>query len=110
MIQIVLFDLDGTLLDTAHDLVFSLNKLRDERGLPPFLFRLVRPIVSHRAPGLIQLGFRIERSSEEFVPLRQHLLEIYSEHLFCATRPFPGITELLQELSLQGVNVSFGDG
>ena len=57
MLEAVLFDLDGTLLDTAPDMIGALNSLRPENGLAPLPFGEVRPAVSHGSSRLVQVAF-----------------------------------------------------
>ena len=60
MIQAVLFDLDGTLADTAPDLAYALNRVREAQGLPPLPLAVTRPYTSHGARGLIGVGFNVQ--------------------------------------------------
>jgi len=102
-IRTVLFDLDGTLLDTAPDLAQALNAVRIENNRAPLPYEVIRPVVSHGGIALIELGFELEQSDPAFDPLRQRLLEIYRENISRLTRPFPGITELLENLEKRGL-------
>jgi len=102
-IRTVLFDLDGTLLDTAPDLAEALNAVRIENNRAPLPYEAIRPVVSHGGIALIELGFELEQSDPAFDPLRQRLLEIYRENISRLTRPFPGITELLENLEKRGL-------
>jgi 2-phosphoglycolate phosphatase len=103
-IRTVLLDLDGTLLDTAPDLAEALNAVLIENNRPPLPFDAIRPVVSHGGIALIELGFELEQSDPGFDPLRQRLLEIYRENISRLTRPFPGITDLLEKLEKRGIN------
>jgi len=103
-IRTVLFDLDGTLLDTAPDLAAALNAVLVENRREPLSFDAIRPVVSHGGIALIALGFELQPSDPEFEPLRQRLLDIYRENLSRHTRPFPGMPELLEELEQRGIN------
>lgn len=98
-IRAVLFDLDGTLLDTAPDMVAALNALRTEQGLDPLPFARARPHVSHGALALVRLGFPEVADHE---PLRLRYLQLYSERLAIHTRPFDGVPELLATLEQSG--------
>ena len=102
-ISAVLFDLDGTLADTAPDLAHALNSVRREQGLPPLPFAEIRPLVSHGATALIHKGFGLAPQDASFEPLRQRLLTIYREHLTLHTRLFPGMAELLNTLETRGL-------
>ena len=73
----ILFDLDGTLLDTAPDLADALNSLLQENHCGPLPYEHIRPVVSHGGMALIKLGFNIDISDATFEPLRQRLLDIY---------------------------------
>ena len=103
-IRTVLFDLDGTLLDTAPDLADALNSVLLEKHRDPLPYEEIRGVVSHGGMALIRLGFGIGPSDPDFEPLRQRLLDIYLAHIANRTRPFPGMTELLDELELRGLN------
>jgi len=95
----VLFDLDGTLLDTAPDMVGALSALRAEEGLEPVPFAMARPQVSHGAAALVGLGFP---HVPEWEPLRLRFLELYRERLVVQTQPFDGVPEVLAALEQSG--------
>lgn len=103
-LRTVLFDLDGTLADTAADLAFALNAVRQEQGHPLLPFETIRPVVSHGGTALIRLGFNIEPGTAAFETLRLRLLDIYREHLAQHTQLFPGIAELLGAIEQRGMN------
>ncbi|GAA5316949.1 MAG: N-acetylmuramic acid 6-phosphate phosphatase MupP [Candidatus Pelagadaptatus aseana] len=94
-VKAVLFDLDGTLLDTAPDFEVVLNQLRQEEGLGPIDADKVRQTVSNGARALVELGFDIKEGEPGFEDLRLRLLALYEQHLAVATKPFPGIEQLL---------------
>lgn len=95
-IRAILFDLDGTLLDTAPDFITALNTLRKQEKKEPLPEPLIRQTVSNGASALIQLAFEASPDSAEFERLRLALLGLYSQHLADRTTPFDGINELLE--------------
>jgi len=99
----VLFDLDGTLADTAPDLAAALNKLRSDQGLEPLALERVRPFASAGARGLVHVGFGIKPGDGEYASLREAFLEAYGERTCAQTRLFPGIAELLQEFARRSI-------
>ncbi len=103
MIQCVLFDLDGTLLDTAPDLGYALNLLRIEHRLPPITPDAYRRVASAGARGLLQLGFGLSPSDDDFEPLRQRFLAHYRLHLTRETQIFSGIDPVLRELESRSI-------
>jgi N-acetyl-D-muramate 6-phosphate phosphatase len=98
----VLFDLDGTLLDTAPDLARALNALRREQGLAPLAFETIRGWVSHGSSALVSLGFP-HATEPQFLALRARLLELYRADLARETRPFAGVPELLAAIEGRGM-------
>ena len=104
MIRTVLFDLDGTLADTAPDLAYALNTLLQEHGQAALPYATIRPVASHGAAGLIELGFGVPRDTPRFVPLRERFIAIYRAHLTRETRLFPGMPVLLDQLAARGIN------
>jgi N-acetyl-D-muramate 6-phosphate phosphatase len=102
-IHTVLFDLDGTLADTAPDLAAALNALLVEEGMAPLPFAVIRPIVSHGATALVKLGFGFGSDHHGFAVLRERLLMHYAADVCRETRVFPGIPELLAELTARGI-------
>lgn len=98
-IRAVMFDLDGTLLDTAPDFIVVVNQLLAEQQRPALAAETIRAGVSNGSAALIKLAFAIDESSEQFEPLRRRLLELYLAHIAVYTIPFPGINELLDKLA-----------
>ncbi len=99
----VLFDLDGTLLDTAPDMGGALNALRVEQGRPELPLESIRDHVSHGSVALIRLGFDKEPLDEHFEVLQRRFLRIYRARIARETRPFPGIQDLLAILEEQAI-------
>jgi len=98
----VLFDLDGTLLDTAPDMALALNRLLQEQGRPAIAFDQIRPHVSHGALALIRIGFP-DADQEQVESLRARFLELYRADLAAETRLFPGFESVLAELEARGL-------
>jgi phosphoglycolate phosphatase len=103
MIRAVLFDLDGTLADTALDLGAALNHMLVEHELPPQPYAAVRPIASHGARGLIKLGFKMDGDHPEFQRLRARFLDLYDQHFDQTTVLFPEVEELIIQLTERGL-------
>jgi 2-phosphoglycolate phosphatase len=97
-IRAVLFDLDGTLVDTAPDLGHALNLQRARHGLPPLADDVIRPQASHGARGLLEVGFGLQPAAPSFARMREEFLQLYADNICRHSRPFPGILELLAEL------------
>lgn len=104
MLEAVLFDLDGTLADTAPDLGAATNFLLREEGLPPLPLAELRPYTSHGVRGLLQAGFGIAPADADYERLAQRFLELYAERLCEETRLFAGIAELLDALDNAGLD------
>ncbi|HPF26905.1 MAG TPA: phosphoglycolate phosphatase [Steroidobacteraceae bacterium] len=103
-IDAVLFDLDGTLLDTAPDMGAALNALLQEEGQRALPAAVIRPHVSHGAKALVTLGFGVRDgdAGSEFERRRLRFLALYSDCLRSATAPFEGIEVVLAALESSG--------
>ncbi len=97
-LRAVLFDLDGTLLDTAPDMVGALNALRGEEGLAPLPYELVRSAVSHGAARVVRTGFP-DAAPDRFAALQRRFLDIYRGALSRGTELFPGMDAVLDALA-----------
>ncbi len=94
----VFFDLDGTLADTAADLVAPVQAMRAERGLAPLPFEVLRPYASMGARGLLFKGLGVEREAPGFEALRDEFLQRYEAAMNVHTCLFPGMGEVLDAL------------
>lgn len=99
----VLFDLDGTLVDTAPDMAAALNQLLAENGKPGLPYESIRPHVSNGARGLLGLGFEIDTPHPEYDRLRQRFLDLYESDLSTHSRLFEGMDEVLAVLEAHGI-------
>ena len=103
-VSCVLFDLDGTLIDTAPDFYQAVNTLTAEHNLPSVSMELISQTVSDGARALIQLAFGIVESSPGFAALNNRLLDLYNEKLLdTESALYPGIDQLLLELDKAGI-------
>ncbi|WP_308035498.1 HAD family hydrolase [Neisseria cinerea] len=103
MIQAVLFDLDGTLADTALDLGGALNTLLARHGLPAKSMDEIRTQASHGAAGLIKLGAGITPDHPYYTRWRTEYLDEYDSRYAQDTELFDGVNELIAELDQRGI-------
>ena len=96
--KVVLFDLDGTLADSAPDLAAAINAVRIERGLEPVPYEQLRPVASAGAPGLVKAAFQITPEDILYPTLRERFLAFYENNIAVKTSLFSGIPELLKQL------------
>lgn len=96
MIHTILFDLDGTLVDTAPDLGYALNIQLGRHGKPALSDTTIRPFASHGSRGLIKLGFGITPEDTSFSVLREEYLSIYDTVFTRSPLLLPGMAALLQ--------------
>jgi N-acetyl-D-muramate 6-phosphate phosphatase len=102
-IQAVLFDLDGTLVDTAPDLAAALNHVVVEEGMTTLPLEEIRPHVSQGGLALIKLAFEQHRQETELEPLRLRLLDYYLEHIADHSRLFEGFEQVLETLETNSI-------
>jgi 2-phosphoglycolate phosphatase len=98
----LLFDLDGTLVDTAPDLAAALNQLLTRHGRPTLSPDAIRPVASHGTPGLLGLGFGLTPTDPTFANLRREYLDLYEATRYQASRLFDGLEECLAHLEQHG--------
>ena len=103
LIRAVLFDLDGTLADTAGDLALALNRLRLEHQFAPLPLERTRPYTSSGARGLLKIGFDLDPDDAGYALMKERFLDLYGESLCVHTQLFEGMAELLGELERKTV-------
>ena len=99
----VLFDLDGTLVDTAPDLGYALNQQRLARGMSEISISELRIHASSGARGLLQTGFGIRPEDSGYLELRDEFLDLYEKNLSRSSALFPGVPALLDEIEDRGM-------
>src|SRR5215210_6868890 len=106
---IVAFDLDGTLADTAPDLIMTLNAILAQEGLPPLALERARNLIGAGARALIARGFEV--AGRDLAPgrldeLYRDFLAIYADNLCVETRLYPGVVEALDRLDAEGFRLA----
>jgi phosphoglycolate phosphatase len=99
----VLFDLDGTLIDSAPDLAGAGNEMRTARGLESLPFDVFRPMVGAGARGMVGIALGIGPADEGYAALRDEFLDRYEARMTAATRIFADVPPLLERLRVGGV-------
>jgi phosphoglycolate phosphatase len=102
-VQAVLFDLDGTLIDSAPDLAGAANALRAVRGLPPLPYEALRPLVGTGARGMVSAALGAAPGDADFIDLRDEFLQCYQRDLLRLTRIFDDAAVLIDELDRRGM-------
>lgn len=103
MFKAILFDLDGTLLDTAPDMAAALNRVLEEEQMPVLPLEEIRPHVSKGGLALTLLAFANTHSENAIEGLRQRFLSHYLEHIADHSSLFPGFADLLEKLERHGI-------
>ncbi len=101
-VRTVVFDLDGTLVDTAPDLISALNFVLDREGLPPVPLKSARDMIGAGARKLIERGLELEGRSvahEDITRLTGDFIDYYAAHIADASRPFEGLEDALDDLA-----------
>jgi phosphoglycolate phosphatase len=103
--RIVVFDLDGTLVDTAPDLIGALNFILDREGLPPVPLHAARSMIGAGARKLIERGLELEGRAatvDDITRLTSDFIDYYAAHIADASRPFDGLESALDDLDARG--------
>ena len=104
----VLFDLDGTLVDTAPDLGYAANRVREDAGLPPLDIAEYRPVASAGARGLLRVALGLTPDHADFPARRDAFLQHYQDHIARSSRLFEGMDALLQTFEQRGIRWGVG--
>lgn len=99
----VLFDLDGTLIDTAPDFIRCLNQLRQQHGLAPLPAEHIRRSVSNGARAMVRVGFGLEPEHPDYLAKHTAFLDLYEIGVAVETRLFEGMDPILLGLEQRGI-------
>lgn len=102
VVKAVLFDLDGTLIDSAPDLAAAANAMRTSRGLESMAYERLRPCVGSGARGMVGAAFDIDVHAPEFDAMRVEFLDGYTRMLLDQTRVFDAMVPVLRQLESRG--------
>lgn len=102
-IRAVLFDLDGTLIDSAPDLGAAADKMRTDRGLPSLPDDLYRPMAGAGARGMLKVAFDMSADHADFMAMREEFFANYEAAMTVRTYAFDGVADLIECLSQQGL-------
>src|SRR6202035_1063467 len=104
-VRTVVFDLDGTLVDTAPDLISALNFVLDREGLPPVPLKSARMLIGAGVRRLLERGLEVDgrhASVEDITRLTSDFIDYYAAHIADASRPFDGLENALDDLQALG--------
>lgn len=104
MPSLILFDLDGTLVDTAPNLGLALNLQRQRHGLNVLPEATIRPYASHGSKGLLSVGFDLTPEDASFNQMREEYLVLYEEVFLTDSRLFDGMETVLNTLASRGIS------
>ena len=99
-IEAVLFDLDGTLLDSAPDLAAAVNKMRTDRGMIELPCASFRALVGAGARGMLSVAFDMNPADDDFEAMKLEFFANYEKCLIQQTVAFPGVSEVIKKIEL----------
>jgi phosphoglycolate phosphatase len=99
----VLFDLDGTLIDSAPDLAAAANAMRRDRGLAPLPYERLRPMAGSGARGMLLRAFEVAPGDASYATLRDEFHDRYERSMLDTTRAFAGVDALLRTIEARGL-------
>ncbi|MFT6625176.1 MAG: phosphoglycolate phosphatase [Cycloclasticus sp.] len=102
-VEAVLFDLDGTLVDTAPDLACALNAVLQQQQLEALPYSVIRPIVSNGAEALIKFGFGTELPDEQYQTIKSNFIRYYQQNIAAQSILFAGLELALRHLESAGI-------
>jgi 2-phosphoglycolate phosphatase len=102
-VRAVLFDLDGTLIDSAPDLAAAANTMRAARGLEPLPFERYRPVAGAGARGLLGVAFGLSPDHDHFPAMREEFFASYESCMMERTHAFDGVVELIDTIATKGL-------
>ncbi len=102
-VKAVLFDLDGTLIDSAPDLGMAADQLRTDRGLPSLPLEAYRPMAGAGARGMLGVAFGMTPDHPEYETLREEFFVNYERRMTVLTRAFDGVPEMVEALVARGL-------
>ena len=101
--EALLFDLDGTLIDSAPDLAGTANDMLLARGLPQLPYTSLRPAAGSGARGMLGTAFNVRPSDDNYVAMRDEFLNRYEQRMLLNATVFDGVEKLLKRLDMQGI-------
>ena len=107
MYKLVIFDLDGTLLDTIEDIANGVNHALKACGCRTIEIEECRRLVGHGIKNLLRNALPLDKRTEEMLTkMTEHFYPYYNAHISDFTKPYPGITEALKAISAQGIKLA----